>query len=113
MDVGDVVAEKYEVKRVLEVGGRSTLLEAVDLAQDRFVVIESFRRFRVPRAEERFLRELSLVATLQSEHAARVYGSGTQPDGTQYVVTEPVSGESLETVLLRRGPLPSRRWRRS
>lgn len=106
MDVGDVVADKFEVKRVLEVGGRSTLLEAVDLAQDRFVVIESFRRFRVPRAEERFLRELSLVATLQSEHAARVFASGSLPDGTQYVVTEPASGESLEAVLRRQGPLP-------
>jgi serine/threonine-protein kinase len=106
VDVGDVVADKYEVKRVLEVGGRSTLLEAVELEHDRFVVIESFRHFRVPEASERFLRELSLVATLQSEHVARVFASGSLPDGTQYVVSEPPLGESLDTVLRRHGPLP-------
>ena len=106
MDVGDVIAEKYEVRRVLEVGGRSTLLEAIELAEERFVVIELFRKFRVQNANERFLRELANVAKLQSEHVARVFGTGTEPDGSNYVVSEPQEGESLETLLRRQGPLP-------
>jgi eukaryotic-like serine/threonine-protein kinase len=106
LDVGDVVADKYEVKRVLEVGARSTLLEAFEQAEERFVVVELFRRFRVSQAHERFARELRSVAELKSPHVARVFGSGTEPDGSHYVVIEPQEGESLETLLRRRGPLP-------
>jgi eukaryotic-like serine/threonine-protein kinase len=106
VDVGDVVADRYEVKRVLEVGGRSTLLEAFEQDQERFVVVELFRRFRVSQAHERFTRELRSVAELKSAHVARVFGNGTEPDGSHYVVVEPQEGESLETLLRRRGPLP-------
>lgn len=106
MDVGDVVGDRYEVRRVLEVGGRSTLLEAIEIGTERFVVIELFRRFRVPQDNERFLRELRSVAAFRSEHAARVFGSGSQPDGTNYVISEPPEGDSLETLLRRQGPLP-------
>jgi eukaryotic-like serine/threonine-protein kinase len=106
VDVGDVVADRYEVKRVLEVGGRSTLLEAFEPDQERFVVVELFRRFRVSQAHERFTRELRSVAELKSIHVARVFGSGTEPDGSHYVVVEPQDGESLESLLRRRGPLP-------
>ena len=35
MDVGTVIAKRYEVRRVLEVGARSTLLEAIELETDR------------------------------------------------------------------------------
>jgi serine/threonine-protein kinase len=106
VDVGDVVAGKYEIRRVLEVGGRSTLLEAYELDTDHFVIVELFRRFRIAQDNERFSRELSLVANLRSAHVARVHASGSQPDGTNYVVTEPPEGESLETLLRRQGPLP-------
>lgn len=106
VDVGDVIADRFEVKRVLEVGSRSTLLEAFEPAQERFVLVEVFRRFRVLQADERFTRELRSVAQLASTHVARVFGSGTQPDGCHYVVIEPQEGESLETLLRRRGPLP-------
>lgn len=105
MDVGDVVAEKYEVRRVLEVGGRSTLLEAIEQGSEHFVVIELFRRFRMPGENERFLRELRSVASFKSEHASRVFGSGSEADGTNYVITEPPEGDSLETLLRRQGPL--------
>jgi serine/threonine protein kinase len=106
VDVGNIVAEKYEIRRVLEVGGRSTLLEAYEIETDRFVVVELFRRFRLEHEHERFLKDLRSVATLRSEHIARVFASGTQPDGSNFVVSEPPEGESLETLLRRQGPLP-------
>jgi serine/threonine-protein kinase len=105
VDVGDVVAEKYEVRRVLEVGARSTLLEAIERSQERFVVVELFRQFRVSQAHERFLRDLGCVAALETLHVARVFGCGTQPDGSHYVIVEPQDGDSLETLLRRQGPM--------
>jgi serine/threonine-protein kinase len=105
VDIGDVVAEKYEVRRVLEVGGRSTLLEAIELGQERFVVVELFRPFRVSQAHERFERELRCVSGLKSTHLGRVFESGAQPDGSHYVIAEPQEGDSLETLLRRQGPM--------
>jgi serine/threonine protein kinase len=106
VDVGNVITDKYEIRRVLEVGGRSTLLEAYELQSDRFVVVELFRRFRLAHEHERFLKEMRSVEALRSEHVARVLASGTEPDGANYVVSEPPEGESLETLLRRQGPLP-------
>jgi serine/threonine protein kinase len=106
VDVGNIVANKYEIRRVLEVGGRSTLLEGYEIQSDRFVVVELFRRFRLAHENERFSKELRSVEALRSEHVARVFASGTEPDGSNYVVIEPPEGESLETLLRRQGPLP-------
>lgn len=106
MDVGDVIAKKYEVRRVLEVGARSTLMEASEIDSDRFVVVEWYRRFSVAHARDLLASELAKAASLKSPHVARVYATGTQPDGSVYAVLEPQEGESLETLLRRQGPLP-------
>lgn len=106
MDIGEVVAGQYEVRRVLEVGGRSTLLEAVALERDEFVLVEVFRPFRWAQENEPFLRELERAAALRGSHVARVLASGCDPDGANYVVMEPPEGESLATLLRRHGPLP-------
>jgi eukaryotic-like serine/threonine-protein kinase len=106
VEVGQVVGGRYELRRVLEVGGHSTLLEAVAREQDQLVVVEVFRRFRLAHENAPFLRELELAAALRSSHVARVLGSGCDRDGSNYVVSEPPEGESLGTLLRRQGPLP-------
>lgn len=106
MELGQVVGGRYELRRVLEVGGRSTLLEAVAREQDQFVVVEVFRRFRLAHENRPFLHELELAAALRSSHVARVLDSGSDRDGANYVVSEAPEGESLETLLRRQGPLP-------
>jgi serine/threonine-protein kinase len=106
VDIGEVVGGRYEVRRVLEVQARSTLLEAVARERDEFVVVEVFRRFHLAHENEPFLRELERAAALRNHHVARVLGSGSDGRGANYVVTEPPEGESLETLLRRQGPLP-------
>lgn len=106
MDVGQVFGGQFEVRRVLEVGARSTLLEAVARDREQFVVVEVFRRFRLAAENARFSSELERVSTLRSIHIARVLGSGCTSDGSNYVVSEPHDGDSLETLVRRQGPLP-------
>lgn len=106
MDIGEVFGDRYEVRRVLEVGGRSTLLEALARDRDQLVVVEVFRRFRLAHENRRFQHELALAAELRSSHVARVYASGSDADGAHYVVMDPPEGESLATLLRRQGPLP-------
>ncbi|HTV24107.1 MAG TPA: serine/threonine-protein kinase, partial [Polyangiaceae bacterium] len=92
--------------RVLEVGARSTLLEALARDQDQIVVVEVFRRFRLAQENQRFRHELELATELRSPHAARVYACGSDADGAHYVVMDPPEGDSLATLLRRQGPLP-------
>lgn len=106
MDVGDVIARKFEVRRVLEVGTRSTLLEASEIDSDRFVVVEWYRQLQVESGRDLLARELGKVAALRSPHNARVYAAGKQQDGSVYAVLDPQEGECLETLLRRHGPLP-------
>jgi eukaryotic-like serine/threonine-protein kinase len=102
----DFFVNEFDVKRVVEVSGTSTLLEAIDRRSERFVLIELFPRFAVAHDAQRFLLELQQVAALRSPHVMRVVSSGARPDGTCYVVSEPPRGESLTSLLSRRGPLP-------
>jgi serine/threonine protein kinase len=102
----DFIANELDVKRVVEVSGTSTLLEAIERGSERFVLIEIFPGFAVARDAQRFLHELAQVAALRGPHVMRVVRSGTRPDGTCYVVSEPPRGESLASLLSRRGPLP-------
>jgi serine/threonine protein kinase len=102
----DFFAKELDVRRVVEVSGTSTLLEAIERRSERFVLIELFPRFQVTGDQQRFLRELERVAALRSPHVMRVISSGAQPDGTCYVISEPPRGESLASLLSRRGPLP-------
>jgi serine/threonine protein kinase len=102
----DFFADRFDVKRVVEVSGTSTLLEAMERSGERFVLIELFGRFPIASDARRFLLELEQVAKLRSPHVMRVVAHGSRPDGACYVVTEPPRGESLASLLSRRGPLP-------
>jgi serine/threonine protein kinase len=102
----DVFADRFDVRRVVEVSCASTLLEAIERGADRLVLIELFPCFPAARDAQRFLRELEQVAALRSPHVACILGSGTREDGTCYVISEPPRGESLASLLSRRGPLP-------
>jgi serine/threonine protein kinase len=102
----DFFADRFDVRRVVEVSRTSTLLEALEREGDRLVLIELFPRFATPRDAQRFSSELEQVAALRSPHVARIMGSGIRPDGTCYVISEPPRGESLASLLSRRGPLP-------
>ena len=106
MDVGDVIARRFEVRRVLEVGALSTMLEASEVDTDRFVVVEWYRQLQQREARDLLVSELNKVVSLRSGYSARIYATGTQPDGSVYAVVEPQEGESLETLLRRQGPLP-------
>jgi eukaryotic-like serine/threonine-protein kinase len=81
--VGDVIAGKYVVERVLGAGGMGVVVAA------RHVDLEDLRAIKLLRRElliyevaiERFLREARAVARLKSEHVVRVYDTGKLEDG--------------------------------
>lgn len=108
VNVGDVFAGKYQVERVLGVGGMGVVVAARHLQLDERVAI----KFLLPDALKdravvaRFLREGRAAAKIRNEHVTRVYDVGTLANGAPYLVMEYLEGSDLDALLKRYGPLP-------
>ncbi len=105
--IGDVVAGKYEITRVLGRGGMGVVVAARHPGLGEDVALKFLHPSLADRPESyaRFTREARTATRIKSEHVARVYDVGTA-DGTPYIVMECLTGEDLARVLQRRGPLP-------
>ena len=105
--VGDVLAGKYRVERVLGAGGMGVVVAAEHLQLRQLVAIKFVLPDALGNAEavERFLREARAVVRLKSEHIARVIDVATLPNGAPYMVMEFLDGYDLQTILEHNGSL--------
>ncbi|HOU53661.1 MAG TPA: protein kinase [Myxococcota bacterium] len=103
--------ERYQVVRRLGEGGTAIVYLARDQVLDRDVVLKFLSNPHLPEnlAEEYFLREARILASLSHPHIVQVYDMG-QVSGRQYLVMEYLDGSSLADLLDRvpqhRLPLP-------
>ena len=105
VEVGDVLAGKYRVERVLGVGGMGVVVAAMHLHLDQRVAI----KFVLPgpgQSVDRFLREAKAAVRLKSEHVAKVLDVGTLDTGAPYMVLEYLEGQDLSQLLEVRTSLP-------
>jgi serine/threonine protein kinase len=95
----------YEILCSLGAGGMGEVYEARDSRLDRHVALKVLKSdvASEPSRLARFEREAKAVASLNHPNILTVYDVGTY-DGTPYVVTELLEGESLREVLSRRVP---------
>jgi serine/threonine protein kinase len=102
---GEVVAGRYEVERVLGVGGMGVVLAARHVQLGQRVAIKFIRGEVAPdsSAVSRFLREAHAAVALSSEHVTRVLDAGTLESGAPYMVMEYLDGVDLSEVLRRNG----------
>ena len=106
-EVGNVIAGKYLIERVIGVGGLGVVVAAKHIALEQSVAI----KYLLPAAQmtptfvERFIREARLAASIKSEHVARVYDVATHECGVPYIVMEYLVGRDLRS-LLADGPIP-------
>jgi serine/threonine-protein kinase len=105
--IGDVVAGKYEITRLLGQGGMGVVMAARHRELGELVALKFLRSTSGERPESlaRFAREARTASRIKNEHVARVYDAGTV-DGVPFIVMEHLQGEDLARVLKRRGPLP-------
>jgi len=105
--VGDVLAGKYRVEKILGIGGMGMVVAATHLELDQRVAL----KFMLPSAAEspdtaaRFLREARAAGRLNSDHVCRMVDLGRFDSGAPYIVMEYLQGENLAAVLRRHGPL--------
>ena len=101
IQIGEVIADKYRVERVLGSGGMGVVVVATHLQLDQLVAIKFLRPSvaKKPEAVERFAREARAAAKIQSEHVARVLDVAVGDGGVPYMVMEYLEGKDLQTTL--------------
>ena len=101
-----VLADRYELGPVLGQGGMARVHQGVDRQLDRRVAIKVLAPpfDRDDEFVERFRREARAAAGLSHPNIVAVFDSGSD-DGTHFIVTELVEGETLAD-RLRDGPMP-------
>jgi serine/threonine-protein kinase len=108
VEVGDVLAEKYRVERVLGIGGMGAVVAATHLDLNEMRALKFMLPSVSANAETtaRFLREARAVARLDSEYVAKIHDMGRLEHGEPYLVMEYLEGEDLKALLARRKRLP-------
>jgi eukaryotic-like serine/threonine-protein kinase len=107
--IGEIVAKKYRIDRVLGAGGMGVVVAAFHLELEQPVAIKFLNGETAARADasERFRREARAAARIRSEHVARVLDIELLDDRIPYMVMELLEGHDLERELEQRGPLPT------
>jgi len=107
LSTGELVSGKYRILRLIGDGGMGSVYEA---RHEQLGIPVALKFLRADIAERpglaaRFLQEARVSATLSSPHVAHVTDVDTAANGSPYLVMELLSGESLQSVLDRRGKL--------
>ena len=106
--IGDVIAGKYIVERVIGEGGMGVVLAARHRELEQRVAIK-FLLAEIAQqgmAAERFRREARAAARIRGEHVCRVLDVGTLESGIPFMVMEYLEGRDLSSELDERGKLP-------
>ncbi len=107
--IGTVIAEKYELIRLLGQGGMGAVYEgrnASTLKRCAVKVLVSAEMASSGEAVKRFFREARASSVLESDHIVQIFDSGSDPKtGFPYMVMELLSGQDLEHVLRDKGAL--------
>ncbi len=106
--VGEIVADKYRVEKVLGVGAMGVVVAAMHVDLEERRAIKFMRASMLGDAEgvERFLREARAAVRLKSQHVAKVQDVGRLATGAPYIVMEYLDGSDLKSLLDARGALP-------
>ena len=110
MPVGQLIADRYELKDVVGTGGMASVYCAYDTLLERNVALKILHEHHGEDGDfvDRFRHEARAAAQLSHPGIVTVIDRG-EADGRQFIVFEYVDGETLKDVVERAGPLPARR----
>src|SRR5215467_3115911 len=93
LKVGDLLAGKYRVERILGEGGMGVVVAAHHQLLDQHVAVKLLYQDVADReAQSRLLLEARAAAKIQSDHVARVIDVDTGEDGLPFIVMELLDG---------------------
>jgi serine/threonine-protein kinase len=105
-DVGDILAKKYRLERLVGEGGTGLVVAAMHLSLERRVAIKFLRTaLASDEIRMRFEREARAIGQIESEHVVLVLDVGALDDYSPYMVMEYLEGRDLAKILKEDGPL--------
>jgi serine/threonine-protein kinase len=106
--IGDVIADKYRVVRLVARGGMGAVYEAQHVVLKRRLALKFLpaSAYRRKSSVDRFRREAETAGSLESEHIVAVVDFGVSDGGAPFLVMEYVDGEDLSELLARYVVLP-------
>jgi len=111
MEPGEAFGTRYQITKMLGVGGMGAVYQAWDSELGVTVAIKTIRpgvgtdTNTALDAERRFKRELLLARQVTHPNVVRIYDLG-EIEGTKYITMSFVDGEDLASILAREGKLP-------
>lgn len=105
--MGELLAGKYQLERVVGVGGMGVVVLAWHAELQQRVALKLLRESFAGHAEarERFRREARAAVRISSDHVVRVFDVATLDNGVPYMVMEYLEGQNLRDLLDQVGPL--------
>jgi serine/threonine-protein kinase len=106
LEIGDVLAKKYVLERLVGEGGTGVVVAARHLQLERPVAIKFLRAaLAVEEVRTRFEREARAIAQIESEHVVLVLDVSAVENESPYMVMEYLEGRDLARVLKDDGAL--------
>lgn len=106
MSFPTVIAQRYQLERLLGAGGMAATYLARDLLLGRYVAVKVLRQEQGDSADfARFEREARVAAAVSHPNVVQLYDAG-QDSSFRYLVMEWVDGGDLAHLLRERAPLP-------
>lgn len=105
-EVGSVLGGRYEIQKLLGMGGMGAVYKAHDLEVDRAVGLKVIRPDLAgnPAILARFKQELVLARQVTHKNIIRIYDL-SEAEGVKFITMEFIEGEDLRTILTRDGKL--------
>lgn len=106
--IGDTIADKYVVERIVGAGGMGHVLAVRHVKLDQLFAMKVLDPELVDDedARARFAREARAMAALTSPYTVRVHDIAELPNELPYLVMDYLEGEDLGRTLRRQGALP-------
>ncbi|MCL2703056.1 MAG: Stk1 family PASTA domain-containing Ser/Thr kinase [Defluviitaleaceae bacterium] len=105
LEIGRVIAERYEITDKIGSGGMSIVYKALDRKLSRPVSLKVLREEYSVDEEfrKRFIREARSVASLNHQNIVNVYDVGHE-DEINFIVMEYINGVTLKELIVKRAP---------
>ena len=111
LEVGAVIAERYQLAERLGVGGFGSVFRATQIDIGREVALKILHGDLLLSSVgvQRFTREARLAQRLEHPHTVRLYDFGHTPDGLPFIAFQLLRGQPLDRVVAADGPMSPRR----
>src|SRR5215471_4047948 len=106
LEVGTILGGRYEIQKLLGMGGMGAVYKARDIEVDRTVGLKVIRPDLAgnPAILARFKQELVLARQVTHRNIIRIYDLN-EADGVKFITMEFIEGEDLRTILTRESKL--------